>query len=219
MIRSVSKIELIILYVVLILSIILGVIFIDKINMIDFKILTFVRENFNHGLIKDIMYLISLLLSPIPMAIIFVIICLISKDKSVAIHIIVNVAAAAVLNYILKNIFQRERPFEFFLIDETGYSFPSAHSMIAVAFYGTMIYCANKYLYGKKIGIVISIILWVVMVLTPISRVYLGVHNFTDILVGSLIGAIIVRTSIFLLNEIIKKNEKSMLDEAIKKKV
>ena len=218
MTRNVSKIELILLYVVLILSITLGIFFIDKINSIDVNILTFIRTNLTHGLLKDIMYVISLLLSPIPMAIIFAIICLSAKDKTAAIHIIINTGVAFLLNILLKNIFQRERPFEFFLIDETGYSFPSAHSMIGVAFYGTMIYCTGKFLYNKKLRIPLSILLWGIMVLTPISRVYLGVHNFTDVLVGSYIGAIIVRTSIFILDKINKKSEKTMLDEAHGKK-
>ena len=76
MLRKVSKIELIILYAILILGIVLGVIFFDKINSLDIKILTVMRERFDSVLLKDIMYIITLLLSPIPMVIIFVIICI-----------------------------------------------------------------------------------------------------------------------------------------------
>lgn len=217
MTRNVSKIELIILILVLVISVTLGVIYIDKVDAIDVKILTFVRTNFDYSILKDIMYIISLILSPIPMAIIFIIISLLAKDKSVSIHIFINTAIAFLLNFALKHIFQRERPIDFFLIDESGYSFPSAHSMIGVAFYGTMLYCTRKYIYNKKVSIPVSILVWLVMVLTPISRVYLGVHNFTDVIIGAYIGAIIVRVSIFVINKIEKKEELTRLNAAEEK--
>ena len=217
MLRKVSKIELIILCFVLVLSIVIGIVFFEKINIVDIKILTAIRTYFNLEIIKDIMYLITLLLSPIPMIIIFALVCLVCKDKSVALHIFINTAIAAVLGILLKEIFQRERPFDFFLIDESGYSFPSAHSIIGVTFYGTMIYSSMKHINNKTLKIVSGIFLWTVMVLTPISRLYLGVHHFTDVLIGSLIGVIIIRTSIFIVDIIEKKQDVSMLDAPKKK--
>ena len=48
------------------------------------------------------------------------------------------------INLILKLIFSRQRPLEYMLIDESGYSFPSGHSMVSIAFYGFLIYiCYN----------------------------------------------------------------------------
>ena len=51
----------------------------------------------------------------------------------------------------LKNIVERPRPIGYRLIDETGYSFPSGHSMASAAFYGFFIYLIFKRLKNKKI--------------------------------------------------------------------
>ena len=51
-----------------------------------------------------------------------------------------NLVGIVALNFALKEIVQRPRPEGFRLIAETGYSFPSGHSMVAVAFYGFLIW-------------------------------------------------------------------------------
>ena len=56
----------------------------------------------------------------------------------------INLLISTVLNIILKNVVQRPRPNEFRLITETGYSFPSGHSMVSMAFYGFLIYLIYK---------------------------------------------------------------------------
>ena len=51
----------------------------------------------------------------------------------------VNLILVLVLNVVLKQIVHRPRPEGFRLIAETGYSFPSGHSMIAMAFYAVLV--------------------------------------------------------------------------------
>lgn len=53
------------------------------------------------------------------------------------------VAGGALLNLVLKNIFQRTRPAipGAYMVD-TGFSFPSGHSMISLVFYGMVAYLA-----------------------------------------------------------------------------
>ena len=43
-------------------------------------------------------------------------------------------------NVLLKHIIQRPRPDGYRLISESGYSFPSGHSMVSMAFYGFFFY-------------------------------------------------------------------------------
>ena len=57
------------------------------------------------------------------------------KNKKIGLSICLNLIIATALNILLKNILQRPRPTEFRLINESGYSFPSGHSMISMAFY------------------------------------------------------------------------------------
>lgn len=51
-----------------------------------------------------------------------------------------NMIICVFINQLLKNIFVRSRPINIQLITESGYSFPSGHSMASVAFYGFFIY-------------------------------------------------------------------------------
>ena len=64
-----------------------------------------------------------------------IILLLIIKNKKIGLSICLNLVIATALNILLKNILQRPRPTEFRLINESGYSFPSGHSMISMAFY------------------------------------------------------------------------------------
>ncbi len=64
-----------------------------------------------------------------------IILLLIIKNKKIGLSICLNLVIATALNILLKNILQRPRPNEFRLINESGYSFPSGHSMISMAFY------------------------------------------------------------------------------------
>ena len=66
------------------------------------------------------------------------------KNKKTGILIGTNLVIITILNQIFKFILQRPRPTEFRIIDETGYSFPSGHSMISMAFYGFLIYLIYK---------------------------------------------------------------------------
>ena len=69
--------------------------------------------------------------------IVLTIILLISiKNKKIGLSIFSNLAIITILNQLLKRILQRPRPTEYRIIEETGYSFPSGHSMISMAFYG-----------------------------------------------------------------------------------
>lgn len=112
------------------------------------------------------------------------------KDKLIATLITVNLAVSAILNnVVLKLIFKRERPLDM-LVQEKGYSYPSGHSFVALAFYGFLIYLIYKSKWNKKIKIIISTFLIVLILLIGISRIYLGVHYPSDVTAGFIGGAI-----------------------------
>ena len=113
---------------------------------------------------------------------------IIIKNKKIGILIWVNIAISTLLNQILKFIIQRPRPTEFRIIDESGYSFPSGHSMVSAAFYGFLIYLIYKNVKNKYLKWGLITILSLLIFLIGISRIYLGVHYTSDVLAGFLIA-------------------------------
>ena len=110
------------------------------------------------------------------------------KNKKIGLSIFSNLAIITILNQSLKRILQRPRPTEYRIIEETGYSFPSGHSMISMAFYGYLIYLIYRYVENKYLKWILIRLLSVLICLIGISRIYLGVHYTSDVLGGFLIS-------------------------------
>ena len=99
---------------------------------------------------------------------------------------------SAIVSFILKITIQRARPFQLGIVsllpslqeashDIWNFSFPSSHAMLA--------FCAipilsQQYPKLKKVWIGIA-------VLIALSRVYFGLHYFSDVIAGGLIGYIV----------------------------
>lgn len=110
------------------------------------------------------------------------------KDKKVGMSIAVNLGLINGLNLLLKQIVQRPRPIEYRIIDEVGYSFPSGHSMVSMAFYGFIIYLIYRYVTNKHLKWSAIAVLSILIIAIGVSRIYLGVHYTSDVLAGFLIS-------------------------------
>lgn len=126
------------------------------------------------------------------------------KNKMIGISIMFNLAIISGLNILLKDILQRSRPTEYRLIDETGYSFPSGHSMISMAFYGFLIYLIYKNIKNKYLKWSLIYLLSIIIFTIGISRIYLGVHYTSDVLAGFLISISYLIVYINIINYHIK---------------
>ena len=113
---------------------------------------------------------------------------LLIKNKKIGFSIFLNLASVTILNQLLKRILQRPRPTEFRIVEESGYSFPSGHSMVSMAFYGYLIYLIYKYVENKYIKWISIIMLSILICSIGVSRIYLGVHYTSDVLGGFLIS-------------------------------
>ena len=111
-----------------------------------------------------------------------------NKKKKIGISIPLNLGLSALLNITLKQILQRPRPIEYRVIDESGYSLPSGHSMVSMAFYGYLIYFIYKHIENKYIKWSLIILLSILIISIGISRIYLGVHYTSDVIAGLLIA-------------------------------
>ena len=103
-------------------------------------------------------------------------------------YIIVNLITIFFSNQLLKRTVERPRPEGFRIVEELGYSFPSGHSMVSMAFYGLFIYFIYEKVKNKYIKWTSIILLTLLIVLIGISRIYLGVHYASDVLAGFLLS-------------------------------
>ena len=106
------------------------------------------------------------------------------RNRRIGLSIIVNLGIVTGLNIVLKQIVQRPRPTEYRIVNETGYSFPSGHSMVSMAFYGFLIYLIYKYVKNQYLKIGLITFLSILIISIGISRIYLGVHYTSDVMAG-----------------------------------
>lgn len=128
--------------------------------------------------------IITSLSSPLVLIVMSLLLLITNKDHKLSLLVILNLLLSTIGNTILKGIFLRERPSDFPLIDETGYSYPSGHSMISMAFYGFLIYIIWQTNWSKKAKIIFSICLGLIIFLIGCSRIYLRVHYPSDVVAG-----------------------------------
>lgn len=111
-------------------------------------------------------------------------------NKRIALVCLVASFLQQVINRIIKLIVQRPRPDLVHLVHETSYSFPSGHAMAITCLYALFIY----YLFHSKLPyrkLMISICV-IVIILVCLSRVYLGVHYFSDVFAGAMLSISLV---------------------------
>lgn len=107
------------------------------------------------------------------------------KEKSRGIGFIFILGMSLLLNQGLKLVIGRDRPNINQIVNETSYSFPSGHTMIATTIVGVLIYNIwhnSKNKLSKKVFLSTILIVFALMIM--LSRIYLGVHYFSDILGG-----------------------------------
>lgn len=149
--------------------------------VLDSVVYNFISNFINDNLTKIVKF-ITFLGSSTTVILITIIALIILKNKKIGLFMALDLILITNFQYLLKPIFARVRPIGINLIKETSYSFPSGHSLTAMAFYGFIIYLIYKSnLKYKKIYIILISIL---ILLIGMSRVYLGVHFVTDVLGG-----------------------------------
>jgi undecaprenyl-diphosphatase len=100
-----------------------------------------------------------------------------------------TMAGGSLLNVLLKLYYQRARPSDFPPLDVAqGFSFPSGHSMGSMLFCGSLAYVLYFSLEGagarRRLGIPAIILCGFAILLIGLSRIYLGVHFFSDVIAG-----------------------------------
>lgn len=110
------------------------------------------------------------------------------KKGFYGIMVAINLLTVWLVNNGLKYIFHRERPNILRIVEITNYSFPSGHAMVSMSFYGFLAYLILKTKNKKWIKLMTVSLMAAIILLIGVSRIYLGVHYFSDVLAGYVFG-------------------------------
>jgi len=124
---------------------------------------------------------------------------LVKKQNWFSIRVITIAISSLVLMLLLKQLFQRKRPLSPLLKAAKGLSFPSGHAIMAVTFYGLLIYILQHGLTIDWLKWVVTILVIVLIVLIGFSRIYLRVHYASDVAAGFIIGLLWLLISLAVL--------------------
>ena len=172
-----------------------------KILQTDLKIYDFFSKNIIYDKLTPVVKIITHIGSAKIVIILTILLLLFIKEMKNKVFVLADVIGAAGLNVILKHIIQRDRPNIHRLIKETGYSFPSGHAMMSMAFYGMLIFLIFKYVKNPVKKWVLIILLTIILLTIGITRIYLGVHYPSDVIGGFLVSF----AYLLILTEIFKK--------------
>lgn len=170
----------------------------DNVTVIDDKIYKFLSKMINP---RRTTFFKAITIFGGPYILIGISFLLVFIKRKYALYSVINLILVFILNIVLKTSFGRIRPEGINLIVENGYSFPSAHAMISIAFYGFLIFLINKQKIKPALKIISTALLSVLIFLIGLSRVYLGVHYATDVICGFIIGLICLEIYITIINK------------------
>lgn len=134
----------------------------------------------------------------------------IKKHRWYSIKVPTVAISGVILMFLLKFIFQRERPLTPLLEPARGLSFPSGHSLMSFTFYGLLIYLVWKNVKSKLWTSVLVTLLLVMILCIGISRVYLEVHYATDVIAGFSMGLMWLVLSIYILDKMEKYSRRKV---------
>ena len=169
---------------IIIFVIILRRVMIEEITTYDVDVYNLLVKSLRCELLTFIMKFFTFLCSVLVLAFICIFTLIFYNDKTKASLISINLFINYLLNTLVKHIIRRPRPEGYRLIEEKGFSFPSGHAMVSMAFYGYimyLIYKNEKVIWRRNL---FCCILFFIIIMIGVSRVYLGVHYASDVLAG-----------------------------------
>lgn len=154
---------------------------------IDTKLSSFAEKYVTGGLYELISFITNLGSKPVVIGIaIFTLLVMWWRTKDyIGLATVAGVLIGSDQLYkILKDVYQRERPIYDPSIDAVGYSFPSGHATVSMAFYGIIIYFVWKYMKQSSLKTIALYSLGTYIFIMGMSRVLLRAHYISDVLAG-----------------------------------
>lgn len=178
----------------------------DNIKWLDVNVYNSIISH--NDVLTDILKAITEFGDAIILIIITLLILLVFKERTIGFLVAINLVLSFGLGQIVKLLFVRERPTLNVLIDIGGYSFPSGHSTVSIAFYGFLIYLCYKKIDNKLLKWFLIILQILLVLVIGYSRIYLGAHFPSDVIAGYLLGLsfVIIYIKVFA-DKIVTRNE------------
>ena len=105
--------------------------------------------------------------------------------------LVLSVGGGLLLNVLVKNLVQRARPhFDDPVLTLATYSFPSGHTAGATLFYGFLTALVFSHPGATRFRGLTATVAVLMVALVAVSRMYLGLHYFTDVL-GAVVEAVL----------------------------
>jgi len=161
-------------------------VFKNKFDGLDKKIYEKIKIN---NLLTFIFKFITNLASTEYLIILTLLMLIFFDNKISALLFMVALIINSCLIGIIKNTFKRMRPNINRLVNEKGYSYPSGHTMSATSFYGLIIFFIVISSLILPIKVLLISLLVLLILLVGFSRIYLGVHYFSDVVGGLLMAS------------------------------
>ena len=190
--------------VLLIISLVVKLYFSEYVLSIDNSVSDFFQIKLVNEVNTTFMKIVTFFGSAIPFIVIVLLTFLLIKNKSYSFYMFVNLLWVYVVSVVFKNVIMRNRPIISLIEKPKGYSFPSGHTMCSVAFYGFIVYLLLKNVKNYFLKWLIVFIFSMLVIFIGISRIYLNVHYFTDVIAGLILGLI----CLLMIINIYIKNEK-----------
>jgi undecaprenyl-diphosphatase len=197
--------RLVLILVLIIAFIILGLLLNNKYTILINNLVNQSIQKIQSGFFITLSKIISDIfdnIGVILIALIFSAYLFLTKRRKESIILVLTVILSSISVSILKNLFSVARPLNA-LLSEADFSFPSGHTSIAVVLFGLFAYFYIKDSKKNKTPVILFSIIGIMLV--ALSRLYLSVHWFTDILGGLIIGSVWLVLGVYLSEKIHSK--------------
>lgn len=165
--------------------------------------LNFLASQIDNQVIINISKVITNLFDPLAFIILSLIITTYfiykKRNREAISYIIITCVAFGLVN-LIKILVHRIRP-ENALVSENTFSFPSSHAVMAVIFFGFLVYLIELHTKSKVKKEILSGLALLFVLVVGLTRIILSVHWFSDVLAGFMLGIFLLFSYIILLKK------------------
>jgi len=127
--------------------------------------------------------------------------------------LVIALPGGMLINVLLKQVFLRERPsFSDPILTLASYSFPSGHVAGATLFYGVLAAFLVSNLRTWRLRAIIVLAACVLVIVVGISRIYLGVHYFSDVVAAAAVSTAWLALCLIAVNALRRRRRKTRRD-------